>query len=268
MATNEDIIAEFEELFGNETSEENSEVEETNEDSTEESEDNQETSEEKEEDEDSSEESEEKEGEEKEGSKEKSPEEKKKARQNFEFARLRTENKKQANLLKNLGKSLGMDPKATPDEIAEKVQEILLQKEAKDKNVPVDLLQRMQELETIAAENSRIKLESETEKAFTNLAEKYNLDSDALTEFAVYLGENGKNPLDGVEVDIESEYIKLHHDDIVQAAVAAALEKESKRQKKVEEHAGTKPPGNSTEQSGGTDKIETVADLDKYFASL
>jgi len=197
------------------------------------------------------------------------PEDKQKARQNFEFARLRTENKKQATLIKNLGKVIGMDASATPDEIATKVQELIIQKQAKDSNVPVEMLQRIQELEDIAAENTRIKLENETQMAFTNLAEKYDLDSAALTEFATYLGENGKNPLEGVEVDIEAEYIKLHHEDIVKAAVAAALAEETQRQEKVDQHAGTRVPG-STGDSGdsGKDKIETVADLDKLFSGM
>lgn len=269
MATNEEIIAEFEELFGDDSTEEPENEEPETEDTSEDTEDDIEDSEDREgEGEDTEDDPEDSEDDARDDEdKKNSSKDKQKARQNFEFARLRTENKKQANLLKSLGKVLGMDPKATPDQVAEKVQEILIQKEAKDKNVPVDLLQRMQELENIAAENSRIKLENETQKAFTNLAEKYKLDSDALTEFAVYLGENGKNPLEGVDVDIEAEYIKLHHDDIVQAAVSAALEAESKRKKKVEDHAGSKLPGDPSDQDNGKDKIETVEDLDKFFAN-
>ena len=161
-----------------------------------------------------------------------------------------------------------MDSKATVEEVAEKVNEILLQKEAKEKNIPVEIMQRLQELESIAAENTRVKIENETQKAFTNLAEKYNLESDALTAFANELAANGKNPFDGVEVDIESEYIKLHHADIVKAAVDAALNAENQRKEKVEKHAGSRVPGSSTESGDGEKKIESVADLDKYFSTL
>lgn len=262
--SNEEIMAGFEELFADESTEESEEIEEETEETeeveTEESEEDEGTEESEE---DSEEESEEDKPEDKE-----SPEDKQKKKQNFEFARMRTENKKQAALLKKMGEVLGMDPKATPDQIAERFEQALLEKEAKEKNVPVELLQRLQELESIAAENTRVKIENETHKAFTDLAEKYELDSAALTEFATYLAQNGKNPLDGVEVDIESEYIKLHHADIVKAAVDAALAEEGKRKKKVEEHASSRTPGSSTDPGDSGAKIETVADLDKYFASL
>ena len=258
MDNNQDIIAGFEELFG--SSSEESEVEETVEE-TEQVED----SEDVEEAEDTTEETEEEQEEEK---PEETPEDKQKSRQNYEFARLRTENKKQANLLKSLGKAIGLDPKATAEEVADKVTEILLQKEAKEKNIPVEIMQRLQELENIAAENTRVKIENKTQKAFTDLAEKYNLNTEALTSFANELAENGKNPLDGVEVDIEAEYIKLHHADIVKAAVDAALNEETQRKKKVDEHAGSKVPGSSTDPGDGEKKIESVADLDKYFSSL
>lgn len=256
-----EIMAGFEELFGGSTEETEVETEETEtETETEETE----TEEVETETEETETETEDK-PEDKEGTE--SKEDKHKARQNYEFARLRTENKKQAQLLKNLGKVIGMDEKATPDQIAEKVQELILQKESKDKNIPVELLQRMQELESIAAENARIKIENETQKAFTALSEKYGLDSKALTEFATYLGEQGKNPLDGVEVDIEMEYVKLHHDDIVKLAVEAALAEEAKRKDKVDQHAGSGAPGGAGESSDG-EKISTVADLDKYLSGL
>lgn len=262
MDSNQDIIAGFEELFGG-TAGEEPEVEETETtEEVEETEGNEEGNEE------GSEEITEETEDQQEEKPEESPEEKQKSRQNYEFARLRTENKKQANLLKNLGKAIGLDPKSTPEEVADKVAEILLQKEAKEKNIPVEIMQRLQELESIAAENTRVKIENETQKAFTNLAEKYNLESGALTAFAHELAANGKNPFDGVEVDIEAEYIKLHHSDIVKAAVEAALNEENQRKKKVEEHAGSRVPGSSTESGDGGKKIESVADLDRYFSTL
>lgn len=261
--TNEEIRAGLEDLFstGAEESEETEEVETEEVEETEEETEEVEEESEEETEEESEEESEE-EPEDKDDAKNKQ-----KARQNFEFARLRTENKKQANLLRNLGKALGLDPKMSVDDIAAKVGEVLLQKEAEEKKIPVEYLQRIQELESIAAENTRIKIENETQKAFTSLAEKYNLDSDALTEFATYLAQNGKNPLEGVEVDLETEYLKLHHEDIVKAAVDAALEEENKRKDKVNQHASSRVPGSSTEP-GSDKKIETVAELDAYFSKL
>lgn len=191
-----------------------------------------------------------------------------KAKQNFEFARLRTENKKQATLIKNLGKVIGMDSKASVEDIMNQVQDLVLQKEAKDTNVPVEVLQRMQELESIAAENQRIKLETDVQKALNNLAEKYAVSSDDLVKFVTHLSENNKNPLDGVQVDLEAEYLKLNHDLLVKAAVESALADEAKRKEHVDQHAGSRVPGNADDSDSEGTKINTVADLDKFFSGL
>ena len=68
-----------------------------------------------------------------------------------------------------------------------------------------------------------------------------------------------------LDVDIESEYLKLHYNDMVQAAVAEALAKEEARRKKVEEKAASgvsKAPGDKGER-----KITTVKELDDLFAN-
>lgn len=190
------------------------------------------------------------------------------SKQNHAFAELRTQNKKQAQILKSLGQAIGLDPNTSVDEVADKVKDILLQKQSKETNIPVETLREIEELKSLAQENKQIKLEQRTQMAFTDLAEKYKLSSEDLVAFANHLSANGKNPLDGVEVDMESEYLKLHFEDIVQARVDAALKAEQDRKQKVDEHAGSTPPGKAGGDSGSEDKINSVSDLDRYFNSL
>ena len=113
------------------------------------------------------------------------------------------------------------------------------------------------------------------------MAQKFNPDTVLLSEtlgkeitseyitdlFTDELIKQGKNPFDGVEVDLESEYLKLHHSEIVQKAVDDALKADKDRRKKADNHAANTPPG-----KGGDDdtveEITTVSDLDKYFDSL
>lgn len=195
-------------------------------------------------------------------------EDKQRAKQNYAFAEMRTQNKKLSNLISKLGTVLGLDEKTPVDEIADKVQSVLLQKESKDSNIPVEYLQRMQALEVIAQDATRVKREKEVSDNLTSLSEKYNLSKEQLTEFATQLAADGKNPLEVDNVDIESEYLKRHQQDLIQAAVAKALADEKARLAKADNHAGGKGPSGAGSGDEGGSKIKTVAELSKALDSL
>lgn len=255
--TNEEITNEFDSLFGDGASDE----EETVEDPTEE----EETEEEEESEEESEEETEEEESEEESEEEEEKPEDKKKAKQNYAFAQQRQQIKAQEALFKNLGKLIGME-NAKPEEIQQKIQEVLLEKQAKEQNIPVEILQRLERAEALVADNQAIRRQMEVQDAFTELAENHELDDKDIEEFTKYLLDNNKNPLEHPEVDIAAEYLKLHYEDMIEAAVKAALEKENDRKDKVKDKAVTQTPDGKNAPEDG--KIDTVADLDKLFGSM
>ena len=114
-------------------------------------------------------------------------------------------------------------------------------------------------------ENNRIKLENKVQEDFSVLIDKHKLDEAAVNEFTTYLIENGKNPIVDSNVDIEAEYLKLHYNDMIKAAVDEALAKETARQKKVEEKAASGAPKG---QDKGEQKITTVKELDNLFANM
>ena len=153
------------------------------------------------------------------------------------------------------------------DDVASKVQAALLQKQSKDSNIPVEYLERMQALEIIAQEAERTKVEKQVSDDLTSLSEKYNLSKDELRDFAVALSEKGKNPLEVQGVDIESEYIKMHQQDIIDKAVEKALSEDKARRDKADKHAGGKVPHNAGEDKDKA-KIETIADLSKALDDL
>jgi len=254
--SNEEITNEFESLFGSEESEE--EIEEKPTEEEEETEDEEETEEETEEEESEEESEEEKPEEEK-------PEDKKKAKQNYAFAQQRQQIKAQEQFIKKLGKLIGMDS-AKPEEIQDKVQELILQKQSKEQNIPVEILQRLEAAEAIVAENQAIRRQTEVKDAIAELAEKHDLGDDEITEFTQYLIDNDKNPLEHPEIDIAAEYLKLHYDDMIQAAVKEALSKENERKKKVDENSTSPAPDNQGAPEEG--KINSVSELDKLFSGL
>jgi len=189
------------------------------------------------------------------------------AKQNYAFAELRTKVKRQEALIKNLGKVIGLDPNTPIETVANKVEELITRKEAKDANVPEELYTRLKQLESIAQESEKVKREKYVSDAFMSLAEKYELTSDEIVEFAGALADNGRNPLEVEGVDIESEYLKLHQQDIINKAVQAALNAEDDRKKKVENHASSSSAsGRDADNEGG--EIKSVSDLDKMFSEI
>ena len=263
--TNDQIMSEFEELFGSETKpdeEETPAAEETPEDTDKEPEeetasDEEETTEEEQAEDESKDESD--------SHKQTSPATDKQSKQNHAFAELRTQNKQNEQFIRGLGKLVGLDKDASVEDIKDKIKEVLIAKEAKDNNISIELAKRLDAYESDKQELERVKLEKKVHEDFSELIDKHKLDEAAVSEFTTYLIENGKNPMINRDVDIESEYLKLHYNDMVQAAVAEALAKEEARRKKVEEKAASgvsKAPGDKGER-----KITTVKELDDLFAN-
>ena len=191
----------------------------------------------------------------------------KQKQQNHAFAQLRTQVKQQSELIKQLGEAIGLEKGTDVNTIADKVKEVLLLKQSKDTNIPVEFLKQFDEMKTIINENKTLKLQQDLTNSLNALSEKYALSEEQLLAFTDELIKQGKNPFDGIEVDLESEYLKLHHSEIVQKAVDDALKADKDRRKKADNHAANTPPG-----KGGDDdtveEITTVSDLDKYFDSL
>lgn len=269
--TNEEIMSEFASLFGSDTTpdEEEETTEETTEEETEdkpEEETTEETSEEETPDEsgedgkDASEDESEAQTKAQSSSKVSSQ-----SKQNHAFAEQRLQIKKNEQFIRSLGKLIGFDDNASVDEIQEKIKDALIEKSAKDNNISVELAKRLDRAEELLRENDRIKLENKVQEDFTVLIDKYKLDEAAVSEFTAFLIDNGKNPIVDPNVDIEAEYLKLHYNDMVKAAVDAALAKETARQKKVEEKAASGAPKGHDK---GEQKITSVKELDELFNNM
>lgn len=271
--SNEEIINEFDSLFGvaEKHDEEETEVEETEVEGTESE--NTEGSET-----DSTEESEQDDSEDKGNSgdadsdntenKSKPSDKSKSAKQNYAFAEMRQQNKKLNDTVKKLGARLGFDADASIDDILSKVDDIMLSKESEEKGIDPEILRRLDRAEALIAENDRIKLENKVQSDLTDLIEEFNLDDESTQDFISTLIEQGKNPMDGkTQVDFKAEYLKLHWKDMLNDAGKKAVSKEQERKKKVDKHSSSKVPGYASEDSDA-DKISTVKELDKLFNSM
>lgn len=257
--SNEDILKDFEEMFSQGQEDENEDNEPEN-DPEDQNDDNEDSEDETEEDQDNDEGSENKEGKEKDNSP---------SKQAQAFYTLRQQVKERDKILKSIGSVIGLDDNASSEELISAIQNILVQKEAKDQGVPVEYLQRLQALESQVQEAQSIKHEAKLKDELTNLADEFELDGDALTEFVLELDKQGKNPLTNEGVDIKSEYLKLHWKGMLENAKAQAIAGETARKDKVDKKASKTPPAKVGGDPSGVDEVKTIADLDAMLdASL
>lgn len=190
----------------------------------------------------------------------------KQQKQNYAFAQQRQQIKEHNDFIRTIGKLIGFDENASPEDIKAKVKDVLIEKEAKDQNISVELMRRLDKAEEVIQENQRIKLENKVTGEFADLIEEYSLDKEDIDAFTQHLIEEGKNPLLDERVDIKAEYLKLHYQDLIDAAVKAALAKEEARQKKVEEKAASGVSKGAADK--GDSKVNSVKELDDLFAGI
>jgi hypothetical protein len=267
--TNEEIMAEFEELFGDGS--ESDETEETETEETENSEeettdDSEETTDSEETEEESEEENSDTSVETNADSSAKDRAASKKAKQNYAFAEQRLQIKQNEQFIRSLGKLVGLDDGASIEDIQTRIKDALIAKEAKDQGISVELAKRLDRAEELIQENDRIKLEKKVQEDFSDLIDKYNLDEDSVNDFTSHLINEGKNPLVDSSVDIESEFLKLHYEDLVQSAVKEALAKEANRKKKVEEKAASGVGSSASEKENK--KVSSIKELDDLFNGM
>lgn len=183
------------------------------------------------------------------------------------FYTLRNKNKANEQLIHNLGSVLGFDPKASSEDIVAKVEALITQKQAKDQGIPADVLARIQELEKQVKENETVKHEAKVTEDLAILADNFNLSQQQLTEFVLKLAENGKNPLEVHDIDLKTEYISMYFDALIENAKKEALDEEQARRDKIDNGPGSLPgKGGNAGNSG--DKIQSVSDLDKLFDEM
>ena len=127
-------------------------------------------------------------------------------------------------------------------------------------------MKRLDRAEELLQENDRIKLEKKITEDFSELIDKHDLDEAQVKEFTDYLIDNGKNPMLDPTIDLQSEYLKLHYEEMVEKAVKDALAKEEARQKKVEDKAASGVTKAVTDQDDS--KVSSVSDLDDVFADI
>ena len=180
------------------------------------------------------------------------------------FIHMRQENKSMHDMLNNIAGVLGIDSK-DEQQIMTTLQARITDAQAKQNNVPPELMRRLNDLEQQNQAHTAAERQRNTAIGFQRVADKFKLDQNGLNQFAQDLVKAGINPLEQ-EVDLIREYKMMHFDDEVQRAVEAAVAAEQARAAKAATQSST--PGTKTggpTSSGGPEKINSIRELESWM---
>lgn len=169
-------------------------------------------------------------------------------RQNKAFAELRRqaeENKKFADFVNALATDAGVKP----EEVLNRYQERRVQAEAEKQGVPVEVIQRLNALETENATMKEQTLGEDLDNQIKSVIDKYGIKNDdpTLAETFADMLRNGVDPR-MQKVDFEKFYRAANFDRLVQMEVEKTRQTDLDAKKKRQEQAAI-PNGSSATQS-------------------
>lgn len=180
------------------------------------------------------------------------------------FIHMRQQNKKYADTLKGIANVLGIEGNNDEAALLAALQTKIAEKEAQQNNVPVELYQRLKQLEERDQEYSALQRQQMIAAGFETVKNTFNLTQQELNDFAGKLIEQGKNPL-YTDLNLVNEYRVLNFDNLVQKSIESALAAERERAAKA-----TNNSTNPSDQTGkapetGDQKVTSVQGLENFF---
>ena len=189
------------------------------------------------------------------------PPEPDKAQQAFIY--LRQQNQSFKNTLQGVAEILGIDPNAGEADMLAALQAKVVEGQAQNANVPVEMLQRLQTLEAKNAEIERAERERVALLGLQQVKTQFGLEDKDLTKFTQDLIAAGMNPLE-TDVNLIDTYKSMHFEDLMQKAIADAVAKEQARTAKAASTSSTPDPKRG-DPGSGDGKITTQTQLNAWL---
>lgn len=182
------------------------------------------------------------------------------------WAQMRVQNKQMQEILTKIADAY--DIKAgSPEELIQKLNEDALAKLSAKQGVPLELLKRLEVLEAHEQEYQKIQTTNYLTQSFTELQKEFNLDQQALMNFAQQLQTSGIDPFK-TKVDIRAEYISRNLDSIIQARINQAVENALRIDQGATQQSTTPLPATGTPGQQVEPKINTTAELQALLAGI
>lgn len=182
------------------------------------------------------------------------------------FAAMRVENTRFKNTMKDIAGILGIQMTDDSNALMAAIQEKVLQAQAKQQNIPIELLQKVQHLEQENEAAKAERLQIAAYRGFQSVKDKFSLDDKALQDFAQQLYKDGINPF-VQEIDLVREYRDRNFDKLIADARAVGAREEAERAAKAANHS-TVPGTNNGQNGGEAGKINTIGSLTDWLNKL
>ena len=130
------------------------------------------------------------------------------SKQNSAFAQMRIQNKELSDLLLDLAKATGQNPKNIT-EAQSILKEGLTKVVSKNRNIPEDVLREMEEDKKALAEARQYQARQKALAGFQAVKDTHGLTKEEVNNFADKLIENKLNPFEQ-ELDLVKEYRNLY----------------------------------------------------------
>jgi hypothetical protein len=189
-------------------------------------------------------------------------------KQDRAFAQMRVQNKEYSDLIMNLAKATGQEPK----NIAE-AQEILkggLSKVvSKNRNIPEDVLREMEEDKRAIAEYKQAQARQKALAGFQNVKDTFGLSREDVNRFADKLIEHKLNPFEQ-DLDLVKEYRNLYFEELITKAKEQGVQEERARSLKAQQNSTTPSTQKGVAETTGNQgtPVKTVKDLEKLLDGL
>ena len=196
------------------------------------------------------------------------PEDKFINKQAHTFAQMRIQNKAMHDLIMDLAKNTGQDPKNIA-EAQDLLRDSLNKVVSKNRNIPEDVLREMEADKRKLAEYEQTQTRQKVLSGFQQVKDLHGLSREDVNNFADKLIENNLNPYEQ-DIDLVKEYRNLYFDELIAKAKEEGVQAERARSIKAQTNSTTPSSQKGLPENTGNQAspIKTVEDLNKLLDGL
>lgn len=189
-------------------------------------------------------------------------------KQNSAFAQMRIQNKELSDLLMNLAKATGQNPKNIA-EAQDILKDGLTKVVSKNRNIPEDILREMEDDKRKLAELQQTQAKQKALAGFQAVKDTFKLTRDEVNKFADKLIENNLNPFEQ-DLNLVKEYKDMYFDQLIAKAREEGVQEERTRSLNAQRNSTTPSTQKGLPENAGSQEtpIKTIKDLDRLLDSL
>ena len=196
------------------------------------------------------------------------PEEKFQSKRDSAFAQMRIQNKEMSDLIMNLAKATGQNPKNMAEAQA-MLNEGLTKVISKNRNIPEDVLREMEEDKKQLAALKQTQARQNALAGFQQVKDTFQLSRNDVNDFADKLIEKNINPYEQ-NVNLVEQYKLIYFEQLIAKAKEQGVQEERARSLKAQQNSTTPTNQNGLSETTGNQgkPIKTVNDLDALLSGL